>query len=157
MKTAITLIAALLLAGAAQAHEVTHGTLEVIHPNIPLPPKSAKAAAGYMAIANEGTASDHLIGIETSIAQSAQVHTTEHLPDGVARMVHVPMVELPAGDTVVLEPGGLHLMLMGLTAPLAEGDMIPVTLIFEKAGKVEVEFMVDPANEAEAGAKHHQH
>ena len=48
------------------------------------------------------------------------------------------------GETVVLEPGGYHIMLMGLTKPLTEGEMVPATLIFEHAGRIEVEFMVDP-------------
>jgi len=149
MKTVLTLLAALACAtpmfgGAAHAHEVIHGALEVIHPNIPKPPKLAKAAAGYMALANNGDTDDRLVAIETKAAKSAQIHNVESGDDGIARMVHVPVLDLPAGETILFEQGSLHVMLMGLEQPLNEGDMIPVTLVFEHAGPVEVEFMVDP-------------
>lgn len=144
MKQIFGILTALMLSTtAAFAHGVTAGKLEIIHPNIPQPIASANSAAGYMAISNEGDA-DRLIGVETPIAKSAMLHTTEHSADGVARMMHVEALEIPAGDTIVLEPGGLHVMLMGLTGVMHEGDMIPATLIFEHAGRVEMEFMVDP-------------
>lgn len=148
MKLASTLIAALLLSSAvstgAFAHGITHGDLEIIHPNIPQPAKAAKAAGGYMGISNEGKTPDRLIGIETDIAKKAEVHITEVSAEGVASMRHIEALEIPAEDTTLLEPGGTHIMLMGLTAPLTEGDMVKATLIFEKAGRVEIEFMVDP-------------
>ncbi len=144
MKLILGLLAALMLTTAAHAHGVKTGDLEIIHPNIPQPPASAKSAAGYMAISNEGDHADRLIGVETGLAQKSMLHTTEHGADGVARMMHLEAIEIPAGDTVVLEPDGLHVMLMGLTATVKEGDMVPATLIFEQAGRVEVEFMVDP-------------
>lgn len=141
-----SLAALFLMTTAALAHGVSHDTLEVIHPNIPKPAASAKSAAGYMAIANSGAEADRLIAVETPFAKSAQVHTTETGADGVARMIHLPDgVEIPAGDTVVLEPGGMHIMLMGLTRTLTKGDMVAATLVFEHAGPVAVEFMVDPA------------
>jgi copper(I)-binding protein len=143
-------VATLILTGAALAHGVTVGGIEVIHPNIPAPAASAHAAAGYMGIANGGPEADRLIGVETPAAQHASLHTTDHGADGVARMIALDGVDIPAGDTVVLEPGGLHVMLMGLTGPLAEGALVPGTLIFERAGRVEIEFMVDPS----AGVDH---
>ncbi|MEI4473028.1 copper chaperone PCu(A)C [Frigidibacter sp. MR17.24] len=133
------------LALPAAAHEITAGSFEIIHPMIPLPPRGAKTAAGYMAIANEGDTPDTLVGIETAIARRAEVHGTQ-MDGTVAKMQAVPRLEIPAGETVLLEPGGLHVMLMGLTGPLAEGDMIPATLVFDRAGRVEIEFMVDPAD-----------
>ena len=144
MKPFLGLLAALMLTTAAHAHGVKTGDLEIIHPNIPQPPASAKSAAGYMAISNEGHHADRLIGVETGLAQKSMLHTTEHGADGVAVMKHLDGIEIPAGDTVVLEPDGLHVMLMGLTGTVQEGDMVPATLIFEQAGRVEVEFMVDP-------------
>src|SRR5690606_33740508 len=77
-------------------------------------------------------------------AKKAEIHITEVSAEGVASMRHIEALEIPAGDTALLEPGGTHIMLMGLTAPLTEGDMVKATLIFEQAGRVEVEFMVDP-------------
>lgn len=137
---------AVLLTSAAFAHEVKVGDLQIIHANIPAPMNGAEVAAGYMGISNEGTTPDKLIGVEVGFAAQAMLHTTEFSADGVATMKHVPALEIPADDTVVLEPGGYHIMLMGLKAPLTEGDMLPATLIFEQGGRVEIEFMVDPAD-----------
>ena len=146
------LLASLLISTAAFAHEVKVGDLEIIHANIPAPAVSAKAAGGFMAISNEGATPDRLIAVETGIAERAEIHTTETGADGVAKMVHLPDgVEIPAGDTVVLERGGLHVMFMGLTGAMKEGDMVPATLVFEHAGRVEIEFMVDPPS---GGADH---
>jgi hypothetical protein len=137
-------MAALLLAHPLHAHGVTVGDIEIIHPNIPQPASSAMAAAGYMGISNAGDEADRLIGVETTVAQSAMLHKTEVNADGVASMAHVEGIDIPANDTVVLESGGYHIMLMGLTQELIEGQMVPGVLIFEKAGRVEMEFAIDP-------------
>lgn len=146
MKRHLVTIAAILMASTAFAHEVTVGDLQIIHANIPAPFASAQIAAGYMGISNEGDQADRLIGVEVGFAAQAMLHTTEFSADGVASMKHVEALEIPAGDTVVLEPGGYHIMLMGLTRPLNVGDMLPATLIFEHGGRAEIEFMVDPAD-----------
>lgn len=155
MKAILGLMAALMISTAAAAHGVKSGDLEIIHPNIPQPSASAKSAAGYMAISNDGAAPDRLIAIETAAAQKSMIHTTETSADGVARMVHLEALEIPAGETVVLEPGGIHVMLMGLTQTMKEGDMVPATLIFEQAGRVEVEFMVDPSEGVDHSKMNH--
>ena len=145
MKHAFGLIAALMISTAAHAHGVTHGSIEIIHPNIPQPAAGAKTAAGYMGISNEGAEADRLVGVETAAAEKAELHISEINAEGVSTMRHLhDGIEIPAGDTVVLEPGGMHVMLMGLTGTLTEGDMVKATLVFEHAGKVEMEFMVDP-------------
>ncbi|MBL9059152.1 MAG: copper chaperone PCu(A)C [Mangrovicoccus sp.] len=148
-------LAALLLSTAAHAHGVTAGDIEIIHPAIPAPPASAISAAGYMAIANTGSEADTLVGIETGAAARVMLHGTEHGADGVARMAHIPAIEIPAGETVLLVPGGMHVMLMGLAAPLVAGDMVPATLVFDHAGRVAIEFMVDPPNGADHGTMDH--
>lgn len=153
MKKAITLIAAALLAAApALAHEFTAGDLEIIHPAIPAPNAAARSAAGYLAISNGGTEADRLLAVEGEFAQRIMLHTTEFSAEGVARMTHLDAIDIPAGETVVLEPGGMHVMLMGLTGTLAEGEAVPATLVFERAGRVEVEFAIDPAGSASGGA-----
>lgn len=155
-RLSLGLLASLLLSSAALAHEFKIGDLEIIHPNIPAPAATAKAAGGFMAISNDGAVSDRLIAVETGIAKRAQVHTTATGADGVAKMAHVPEgVEIPAGGTVVLERGGLHVMFMGLTGALKEGDMVPVTLVFEHAGRVAIEFMVDPPGDMSHSMMNH--
>jgi periplasmic copper chaperone A len=136
--------ASLFLALPAHAHEFTLGDLEIIHPHIPQPAASAKSAGGYMAIANNGTEPDRLIGIETDFAAKSEVHESKVDADGLGTMEHVEALEIPPGETVSLEPGGYHVMLMGLAEPLKEGKLHKAVLIFQKAGRVEIEFMIDP-------------
>ena len=154
MTKTFALIAALLLGGTASAHELTVGDLQFIHPHLPQPAATAQVAGGYMAISNNGAQPDRLIGVSSSIAKSASLHQSSVDANGVASMAAVTALELPAGDTVLLEPGGYHIMFMGLTGRFSEGDMLPVTLTFENAGAIEMEFMVDPADGA---AMEHDH
>lgn len=155
MKPFLGLLAALLLSTPVLAHSVAKGSIEIIHPNIPQPATGAMAAAGYMGISNRGDHPDRLIGVETPAAQSAMLHQSTVDANGVASMAHVDALEIPAEDTVVLEPGGYHIMLMGLTQPLVEGQMVPGVLIFEQAGRIEMEFMVDPADGADHSTMDH--
>lgn len=156
MKPAFALIAALILSPVtALAHDQTIGDLQIIHPNIPQPREGAISAALYMALSNEGTMADRLIGVETPVAKAASLHESRVDAVGVASMVPLEAVDLPAGETVVLEPGGIHVMLMGLTTPLHEGDMVPATLIFEQAGRVDMQFMIDPPAGVDASTMDH--
>lgn len=97
----------------------------------------------YLTIRNGGAEDDVLTGLATPAAAMPMLHETV-VEDGVATMPHVTGVPVPAGTTVALEPGGLHAMLMDLTAPLEEGTTFPVTLTFEEAGAVTVEAEVLP-------------
>lgn len=144
MTRILALVAAVILGGPVSAHGITVGDLEIIHPHIPQPAASAKAAGGFMAIVNNGTEADRLIGIESDIAAKAEVHESRVDEAGVGTMEHVDAVEIPPGETVNLEHGGYHIMFMGLTGSLTEGGMHKATLIFERAGRVEIEFMIDP-------------
>ena len=155
MKRILTFAASLLLAVPALAHEVKVGDLEIIHPNIPQPAASAKAAGGFLAISNEGTEADRLIGVEADFAAKSETHESKVDENGVGTMEHVDAVEIPPGQTVNLEHGGYHIMFMGLTGPLTEGEMRKVTLIFEHAGRVEVEFMIDPPMGEDMGDMDH--
>ncbi|VDC24531.1 copper chaperone PCu(A)C [Pseudogemmobacter humi] len=149
MNRIIGAVFALFLAAPAFAHEFTLGDLEVGHPHIPAPIASAKSAGGYLSITNGGESADRLIGAESDAADKTELHTSEVDAEGVARMIHVPAIDIPAGETVKLERGGLHVMFMGLKTPLAEGDLVKGTLIFEKAGRLDVEFSVDAPKDGE--------
>jgi copper(I)-binding protein len=86
-------------------------------------------------------AGDRLIGAATPVAGVAQIH--QHtMENGVMKMRQVDAVPLPAGQAVVLSPGGYHIMLMDLKAPLVAGQSFPLTLTFEKAGTVETDVTV---------------
>lgn len=149
------LLTLLALAAPAAAHEITAGEIQIIHPHLTATSPAAKSAAGYLAIVNEGAEAERLLAVRADFAE-AQLHLSEVGADGVARMSPVEAVEIPAGETVVLEPGGLHLMFMGLAAPLAEGQTRPATLVFEHAGELEVEFEVE-AREGPGGTDHSGH
>lgn len=144
MKRLLALATALILATPVLAHEVTAGDLQIIHPHIPQPAATAKAAGGFMAIVNNGTEPDRLIAVETDIAAKAEVHESRIDANGVGTMEHVDALEIPPGETVNLEHGSYHIMLMGLTGPLTEGELHKAVLVFERAGRVEIEFMIDP-------------
>mgnify|MGYP001301456803 CR=1 FL=1 len=143
MKRFLSLAAALILAAPAFAHEVTVGDLQIIHPYIPQPAASAKAAGGFMAIVNNGTEADRLIGVQSDMAMKSEVHESKVDANGVGTMTHVEFIEIPPGQTVNLERGGYHVMFMGLKDSLTEGEMRKAKLIFEKAGPVEVEFQIE--------------
>jgi periplasmic copper chaperone A len=95
-------------------------------------------SAAYLTIANGGSTADRLLSVSTPAAMSAQVHQTMSDPSGMTGMQPVAGVDIPAGGQVTLEPGGYHIMLMELTKPLAPGETIQLTLVFEKTGPVVV-------------------
>jgi copper(I)-binding protein len=142
--TRILALLAALFAAPVLAHEVTVGDLQIIHPHIPQPAASAKAAGGFMAIFNGGTDAERLIGVESDIAAKSEVHESKVDANGVGTMNHIDFIEIPPGETVSLEHGGYHIMFMGLSGKLTEGEMHKATLIFERAGPVEIEFQIDP-------------
>lgn len=105
---------------------------------------SAKSGAAFMVIENTGTEDDRLISAQSEIAVRVELHTHKDMGESIMRMIRVEEgFAVPAGDQHVLMRGGDHVMFMGLTAPMAQGDVVTVTLIFEKAGEVVVEIPVD--------------
>ncbi len=99
--------------------------------------QAAKSAA-YMTIANNGDAEDRLMGARAEVSKTVELHRTFE-EGGVMRMRAVADgIPVPAKGAVKLEPGGYHIMLIGLKQPLAKGQSFPLTLSFEKAGDVEV-------------------
>lgn len=98
---------------------------------------TARTTAAYLTIHNAGRNDDVLIGVETPVAGTAEVHKIE-TKNGVVSMGPAGPVAMPAGASVRLAPGGLHAMLMSLKRPLKEGSAFSLTLVFEKAGRIEV-------------------
>ena len=103
----------------------------------------AQSGAAFMGIQNTGAEDDRLLSARSDVAQRVELHT--HIADGdVMRMVEVEEgFEIPAGETHMLERGGHHVMFMGLNRRLAHGDEVAVTLVFEKAGELDVIIPVD--------------
>jgi copper(I)-binding protein len=104
---------------------------------------AARSGAAYMRIVNDGAADDRLLAVRTRAAERAELHaqTTE---EGISRMRPVEGgIVVPAGGSVELRNGWLHVMLMGLTSPLQDGGAVEATLVFENAGEVAVSLPVD--------------
>jgi periplasmic copper chaperone A len=99
---------------------------------------NAPVAGGFLTIVNGGTGDDRLIAAESAISPVMQIHEMVMEGDVMQMRELADGLLLPAGQTVKLEPGGYHIMFMDLTGPLIEGEKLPVTLSFEKAGKVEI-------------------
>lgn len=100
--------------------------------------------AGYLEIVNRGSVPDRLLSASSPVARALELHA--HMRDGeVMRMRQAPAIEIPAGGTVTLGPGGLHVMLIGLTTELRAGSTVPLTLLFERAGRLSVELQIGPA------------
>lgn len=95
----------------------------------------AKAGAAYFQVKNTGASADRLVGAKTDAADRAELHESV-MKEGVMKMLPVEAVDLPAGGGVKFKPGGYHIMLMGLKAPLEENTTFRLTLVFEKAGEV---------------------
>jgi hypothetical protein len=139
----ITLALTLLLAAqTAAAQTFSAGNLTIGPVWTRATPPGAKTAVGYLRITNKGTEPDRLLRVEFASATEAGLHETAEA-DGISTMRMVDSISIPAGATVELEPGGLHAMFTGLTGPLQMGDTIAGALVFEKAGRVEVEFGVE--------------
>jgi copper(I)-binding protein len=136
----------------ARGHEYHAGTLYIDHPHARPTPPGARAGAAYLSVANKGGAPDRLLRASSPRAASVELHSMS-MDGNVMRMRAVPAVALPAGATVKLEPGGLHLMLTGLKQPLKAGERFLMTLVFEKAGSLAVEIAVEEAGAAASAAK----
>ncbi|WP_157271111.1 copper chaperone PCu(A)C [Azohydromonas aeria] len=148
------LAAALLLSGAAAWAD---GAIQArdgwARPTVAGQP----VGAGYLKLHNTGATPDRLLGASTGAAERVELHNM-FMSGDVMRMRQVEAIDVPAGATVELGPGGLHLMLMGLKAPLTAGQRLPLVLRFEKAGEVKTELQVGQrAAAAGASAPSHQH
>lgn len=106
---------------------------------------------GYLKITG-GSAADRLMSAGAGVAKSVELHTME-MDGNVMRMRQIEGIDVPAGASVELKPGGMHVMFMGLTKTLKSGDSFPLTLRFQKAGEVKVLMKVMNAAAADHGAQ----
>ena len=127
-----------LFAAPARAEDVKAGDLVISQAWTRATPNGAKIGGGYLTIENKGSAPDKLIGVSGDIAGKIEVHEMA-MNNGVMKMRPLDKgLSIEPGKTVKLAPGGYHLMIMDLKSPLKQGDHVPLTLEFEKAGKVQV-------------------
>jgi copper(I)-binding protein len=144
MRTFVHTLAILLVAflPAAQAGDIHAGSLDIATPWSRATPQGASIAAGYVTIRNTGATADRLVGGSSDAAAKFEVHEMS-MDGGVMKMRPIQGgLEIKPGETVELKPQGLHIMFVGLKKPLKQGDHVKATLVFEKAGKVDVDFDV---------------
>ena len=115
---------------------------------------NAKAGAAFMVIMNHGATDDRLVAVRTDFAARAELHSHIEDANGVMSMVHVEEgFALPAGGMIELRRGGDHVMMMGVRAAFEQGGTIPMVLVFEQAGELELDVVIDL--ERAAGAAGH--
>jgi copper(I)-binding protein len=137
-------------AGVAGAHEFKVGQIEIGHPYSRAMLPVAKVGGGYLKITNEGS-DDRLVSVTSERAERVELHEMK-MNGAVMQMRELDRgIAVPAKSTVELKPGSYHLMFMNVAQPFKEGEMVKATLVFEKAGPVDVEFAVGPV----AGDKSH--
>ncbi|MEM9342620.1 MAG: copper chaperone PCu(A)C [Pseudomonadota bacterium] len=156
MNRLILVVAAICAGTSALAHDFKTGALVVDHPMAFPTAATAQAGAGYFSVTNTGSEDDRLIGIQADFPKVSMHGTRKE--DGVMSMFEVEAIDIPAGETVALEPGALHVMFMGLGGdPFEVGETIPATLTFENAGDVDVVFYVEPRGDGSEAIDHSAH
>lgn len=149
MLKALLVGAAITVSGPVLAQAVSTNSIKIEGAYTRATVPGQQVAGGFMKIENKGAA-DQLVSASSPVAGEVQLH--EMAMDGnVMKMRQVKDIPVPAGGSVELKPGGLHLMFMNIKAPLAAGETVPVKLKFAKAGEVEVKM---PVNAMGAGAGH---
>ncbi|MBC8055378.1 MAG: copper chaperone PCu(A)C [Rhizobiales bacterium] len=136
----------------AHAHSFKLGDIDIGHPYARATVPGQPTGGGYLKLDNKGR-DDKLLSARAAVSASVELHSMRMEGD-VMRMRQVEGIALPAGQKVALEPGGLHIMFVGLKAPLKVGDKFPMTLKFEKAGEVEVIVNVEAPRSGAAASGH---
>mgnify|MGYP002084891533 FL=1 len=142
--TLCLLVAALAAPGPATAADYSAGSIKIADPWMPLPPKGSRVAGGYMALTNTGREPDTLVGGTAAIARRLEIHEMT-MAGGMMRMRELkPGLVIKPGETVALKPGSYHIMLMDIHEEPRQDRPFKGTLVFEKAGTVEIEYTVEP-------------
>jgi copper(I)-binding protein len=144
-----------VVAAATQAQDVKLGTLNIGKPFARATVPGQTAGGGYLSIDNKG-GDDRLLSASAAVARSVELHSMT-MDGNVMRMRQLDAIALPAGKKTELKPGGLHIMFIGLKAPLGEGDTFPMTLRFEKAGEVTLTVNVEAAAGGSGHGSGHKH
>lgn len=130
------------LISAAVAHDYALGELKIVRPWTHATPTGATTGVAYMSLTNTGSVPIRLTGASTPAAQRVEIHMMS-VEGGVMRMRLVPGFDIAPGATVELEPGGMHLMLVGLNRQLHQEDAIPLTLAFGNGATISIDLHVE--------------
>lgn len=151
---AVCFAASVSAAVAQNADDKTYtaGTIKIVAPWTRVPPPAATVGGGFMTITNTGTAPDTLIGGTAVVSKKFEVHEMK-MDGGVMRMRELkPGLVIKPGETVALKPGGYHVMFIDITSKIEMGKPVKGTLVFEKAGTVEIEYKVEAMGARGSGA-----
>jgi periplasmic copper chaperone A len=131
-------------AGAEDSPNVSIGTLFIegafTRPTAP----GAKNAMGYLSIINEGSVPDRLVSVGADISDKSELHETKTVNGTTQTQILQNGIEIPAGATVNLAPGGDHVSFLNIHHPVKAGDIIHATLGFENAGRIDIGFHAEP-------------
>ena len=154
----MTVRSTLLAAGLALAAALpatAEDAIAVMDPYARSSGMMANSGAAFMMIENRSGTDDRLIGASSDVAEKTELHTHKEDEMGVMRMIHVEEgFEIPAGGTLMMARGGHHVMFLGLSEPMEQGDTVTLTLEFEEAGEVTVEVPVDLERQPRHGMGH---
>jgi copper(I)-binding protein len=142
-KIACSFLLAASLATPALA-EATVGSLVVSEPWTRATPPGARVGGGYLTIRNTGAETDSLLSVTSTASEKTELHEMKTEDDVMTMRPVEGGVEIPAGGALALEPGGYHIMFIRPKAPFQQGESVPLTLTFAKAGAVTVELVVSP-------------
>lgn len=150
--TAGALVLSVVFATAGFAADFKVGDLTIIDPWTRATAGNPRNGVTYLGIKG-GVSDDELIKIETGVARHAQLHDSKEV-NGMMSMYRIDSLGVPAGGMVMLKPGDLHIMLLGLSHALKKGESFPMTLHFAKAGKVTIEVRIMGVGASNGGMDH---
>lgn len=138
LRSLVSLFAFAALCASASAHDYQAGTIHIDHPYARATVPGQPSGGAYLTLENRGKDADRLLAADSPAAKKTEIHTMS-MVGNVMKMREADGIELAPAAKVVMQPGdGYHIMLIGLKQQLKAGDTLPLTLTFEKAGKVEV-------------------
>jgi len=126
-----------LFSATLSAQEFTLGGMAIAGPWSRAMPPNAPNGAAYFRVENHGSEPDRIISARTDIAETVELHVHD-MEGGMMTMRQVESIEVPAAGEVLLKPHGLHVMLFGLNQPLVDGESFKLTVVFEKAGELDL-------------------
>lgn len=158
-RSLISIVATLAFTGLAHAHAYNVGDLHIGHPYARATAPGQPAAGAYISVTNKGKTADKLVSASSPAAKTVEIHTMT-MEGNVMRMRALESFDIQPDQTIKMQPGhGEHIMLIGLTQALKAGDSFPMTLVFEKAGKIDVSVKVEAlksgGNKSDDAHAHH--
>lgn len=145
LRSAFVAATLLALAPAAHAWEHVEKGVRISDPWTPATLRLAAGNAVYLRVKNETAAALHLTAVKSPAAGSSTLHTTLYGNDGVARMLDIAQVEIAPGETLVLEPQAMHVMMSAMPKTVTKDQTFPITLSFREIGDITVDVMVEAA------------